>query len=259
MKRALFLVVVTGIILLVGHFLQAPAIQAGAQGGGAAAATTNGDCNGDGALNLTDAIYLLQHLFQGGPAPVPIEGSQPAPCAIPATGQTKCYDDAGSEIPCNSAEFPGQDGFYQAGQPMEDCYVDNGDGTVTDTCTGLMWQKDTADVSGDGTITDEDRLTWHEALKYCENLNFAGYSDWRLPNVRELQSIITYGRIDPALHPPFQAVKYQGGEDTWYWSSTTSIHFPDYARMVDVEGGIVASYPFRKGSVTWVRAVRGGL
>jgi hypothetical protein len=248
MNRALFLVVVTGIILLVGHFLRAPAIQAGAQGGGAAA-KTNGDCNGDGALNLTDAVYLLQHLFQGGPAPVPIQGAQPAPCALLATGQTKCFDDAGSEVPCDSPEFPGQDGFYQAGVPLEDCYVDNGDGTVTDICTGLMWQRDTA--PGD--------YSWKEALRYCDDLELAGYDDWRLPNARELQSIVHLGRVAPALDPVFAGLPF------WYWSSSSSARFPDMAWVVT----------FYDGDLTWiewtepptgekherylVRAVRGGL
>ena len=70
--------------------------------------------------------------------------------SLPATGQTTCYDTEGNVINCGSAEWPGQDGFYQAGCPSAGRFVDNGDGTVTDSCTGLVWQKDTADVNGDG-------------------------------------------------------------------------------------------------------------
>lgn len=105
---------------------------------------------------------------------------------VPATGQTTCYDQDGNEIPCDSDTCPGQDGHYQSGCPTDGRFVDNDDGTVTDTCTGLMWQKDTADVDGDGRSTDADRLIWCEALEYCTNLTFAGYDDWRLSSVREL-------------------------------------------------------------------------
>jgi hypothetical protein len=98
----------------------------------------NGDVNGDGTIDISDAIYLLESLFLGGEAPVPIECPPPVVKGLPATGQTKCYDSAGNEIDCTSADFPGQDGFYQAGCPSEGRFVDNDDGTVTDKCTGLM-------------------------------------------------------------------------------------------------------------------------
>jgi hypothetical protein len=58
--------------------------------------------------------------------------------------------------------------------------IDNGNGTVTDTGSGLMWQKATAP----GTYT------WQAALSYCENLSLAGHSDWRLPNRNELESLV---------------------------------------------------------------------
>jgi hypothetical protein len=67
-------------------------------------------------------------------------------------------------------------------------FVDNGDGTVTDRATGLMWQK--AD-SGSG-------MDWQNALAYAENLGLAGYDDWRLPNVKELNSIVDYTRSPSA-------------------------------------------------------------
>ncbi|MBU4055376.1 MAG: DUF1566 domain-containing protein, partial [Proteobacteria bacterium] len=61
--------------------------------------------------------------------------------------------------------------------------VDNGDGTVTDTETGLMWQKDEAGA-----------MSWQNALTHCETMDLAGYDDWRLPNRNELQSIVDYTR-----------------------------------------------------------------
>jgi hypothetical protein len=260
-------VVVAMVFLAVGFLAgrlchQAP-VSAEGQGGGTPSG--NGDVNGDSSLNITDPIYLLQHLFQGGPPPVPIITKA---AGLPATGQTKCYSRFApwQEIDCASTDYPGQDGFYQAGYPIDGCFVDNRDGTVTDNCTGLMWQKDTADVNGDGAIDPDwpgtDRLGWQNALNYCENLSFAGYDDWRLPNVRELQSIVTYGRWDPAIDPVFGAVS------DGYWSSSSiagsELEFPGaddskfyawyvhfYGGHVWVDGGAV--------SLTFVRAVRGGL
>ncbi len=99
-------------------------------------------------------------------------------------------------------------------------FVDNGDGTITDQATGLMWQQ--AD-SGAG-------MAWAEALSYCENLDSAGYSDWRLPHAKELQSIIDYSRSpdttnSAAIDLVFTAstISNEGGNSDYpfYWSSTT--------------------------------------
>ena len=88
-------------------------------------------------------------------------------------------------------------------------FVDNSDGTISDTSTGLMWQKATAP----GTYT------WEQALTYCENLTLpaGGYSDWRLPNRNELQSIVDYSRYNPAIDTTF----FPGTVASYYWSSTT--------------------------------------
>ncbi|MCP4229880.1 MAG: DUF1566 domain-containing protein [bacterium] len=89
----------------------------------------------------------------------------------------------------------------------ENLFVDNGDGTVTDAATGLMWQQ-----SDDGVGRN-----WEEALDYAEDLDYAGHSDWRLPNAKELQIIVDYSRNDPAINPIFTMVD----EDGFYWVSTT--------------------------------------
>jgi hypothetical protein len=87
--------------------------------------------------------------------------------------------------------------------------ADNGDGTITDTLTGLMWQRQ----------DDRTARAWEQALAYCEGLSLAGASDWRLPNITELQSIVDYGTsmpaIDGALFPGL-------GMMDPYWSSTTN-------------------------------------
>ncbi len=152
--------------------------------GGGGTSNGNGDVNGDGKIDISDAIYILTWLFQGGHAPVAIE----CPRRTSRHGADEVLQRGRGGDRLHERRLPGQDGFYQAGCPIEGRFVDNGDGTVTDTCTGLMWQKDTADVNGRrNRATMQDRLNWQDALKYCESLSFAGHDDWRLPNVRELR------------------------------------------------------------------------
>jgi hypothetical protein len=242
MKRVLSLMLVAGVAFSLGHFLRGPVPLAGAMGG--VSLPLSGDVNGDGKLNIADGIYIINHQFMGGPAPVPIVCP---PTGLPATGQTKCYSNE-AEVPCDSLDYPGQDGAYQAGCPTEGRFVDHGDGTVTDTCTGLMWQKDTVDVNGNGTIGEEDRLDWRAALNYCDSLSLAGDDDWRLPNVRELHSIVDYDRYDPAIDPVFGALS------SAYWSSTSLLDDPHYARTVVFAGGYV--YDELKGNGGYIRAVR---
>jgi hypothetical protein len=219
-------------------------------------AAKNGDVNADGEINLTDAVTILGHLFLGSPTElVPLCSSFPAASGLPGTGQSKCYDQAGKETSCDSASCPGQDGVYATACPSEGRFVDNEDGTVTDTCTGLMWQKDTADTNGDGQVPDDrsDALPWCEALSYCENLSFAGHDDWRLPNVRDLQSIVDYGSQDPAIDPVFEAVS------SFYWSATSNVAVsafgPTFAWDVYFGDGGVGRVD-KAGTQIYVRAVR---
>ena len=118
-------------------------------------------------------------------------------------------------------------------------FIDDGNGTIADTETGLMWQKERA----------PETYTWQDALKYCEGLDLAGHSDWRLPNVRELQSIVDYGRWNPAIDPVFGAVS------SWYWSSSADVYNPDVAWLVNFSDGNVADDG--KAHDNYVRAVRG--
>jgi hypothetical protein len=209
------------------------------------------DIDADGQSNLTDAVYLLSWLFRGGPEPgCPATKSQPVRLAH--TGQTQCHDASGEEIPCDSATCPGQDAAHAGGCASEGRFVDNGDGTVTDNCTGLMWQKDTADTNGDGQRTSSDIVGWCRALEHSENLSFAGHDDWRLPNVRELQSIVDYGRVYPKIDD-----RVFGRESIQlnYWSSSSSAGSPHLAWQVLFNGGHFVT--FTKDTAAAVRAVRG--
>ena len=100
------------------------------------------------------------------------------------TGQATCYENDGNAIsPCPSPgeSFFGQDAQYE-GTKLS--YQDNGDGTVTDLNTGLMWQK-----------TPGVNLTWNEAVVGAEAFELAGYDDWRLPTIKELYSLIDFSGV----------------------------------------------------------------
>lgn len=101
--------------------------------------------------------------------------------------------------------------------------IENGDIIVKDSTTGLIWQ---------GTVEDKD-LTWDEALVYCENLIYAGYNDWRLPNVNELETLLDFEESEE----PFSAFPDIPG---WrFWSSTSSSSGPSKALHLNLEYGSV--------------------
>src|SRR5207249_296419 len=116
---------------------------------------------------------------------------------LPATGQTTCWD-GGDEfgngdtmIPCAGTR---QDGDLRKGAPLS--YTDNGDGTISDSNTELQWEK--LSMDGDALHDVGNHYSFASGLDKIANLNaaaFAGHTDWRLPNVRELESITDYGRI----------------------------------------------------------------
>ncbi|MFO8240058.1 MAG: DUF1566 domain-containing protein [Dissulfuribacterales bacterium] len=119
--------------------------------------------------------------------------------------------------------------------------VDNTDGTVTDTQTGLMWQQ-----------AEAGSMNWEAALTYCEDLELAGYDDWRLPNRNELQSIVDYSKFNPSV----DTVAFPDALSCYYWSSTTFAANPGYAWRVNFYSGYV--YYCHKSLSHYVRAVRGG-
>ena len=113
----------------------------------------------------------------------------------------------------------------------------NGNVIVTDTGTNLIWQKT--------YVSDK---TWQEALSYCENLIYAGYSDWRLPNKNELASLVSYSKYNPASDFPDMPGQY-------FWSSSTYAGNNSSAWSVDFYNWseIVTN---RKTTKNYVRCVR---
>lgn len=118
-------------------------------------------------------------------------------------------------------------------------YTDNGNGTITDNVTSLMWQK-----QDDGTA-----WAWADALTYCEGLTLGGHSDWRLPNIKELSSLVDDTRHSPAIDPIFTSTQLSN-----YWSSTTYASNLSVALLVAFQDGNV-SYG-NKTSGFYVRCVR---
>lgn len=117
-------------------------------------------------------------------------------------------------------------------------FTDHGDSTVTDNVTGLMWQR-----------TEGGQKAWEDALVYCETLDLAGYDDWRLPNIKELESLTDDTRSGPAIDPLFPNVTASE-----YWSSTSFAGGTSDAWDVYFDSGYVSHN--LKTSSFFVRCVR---
>lgn len=113
---------------------------------------------------------------------------------IVGTNQTTYYNNANEiDAPMAGDDFYGQDANYIGHAPS---YTDNGDGTVTDNVTGLMWQQ-SFDHNGDGKVDVNDKLSYEQILEQFGNgSDFAGYSDWRVPTIKEMFSLILFSGRD---------------------------------------------------------------
>ena len=239
-----------------------------------------GDCSGDGVVTVDEVVTSVKRALAGcsddGICSTESCPAQLAQCrsdlaaaqSFPASGQITTYG-------------AGSDGDVQAGAILS--YTDNGDGTITDNNTGLMWEK--KDDSG-GIHDVNPTYTWGmysaphtmngtmvtaflAALNSAEG--FAGHTDWRIPNLRELQSIVDYQipYPGPTLGAPFHHAATCGGcvevtattcsctAPAYYWASTTFRGDPNYAWSVNFELGLVT--PANKSLALSVRAVRGGM
>lgn len=118
-------------------------------------------------------------------------------------------------------------------------FTDNGDSTVSDNVTGLMWQQD-----------DGRKQSFDEALNYCEDLSLGGYNDWRLPNYKELESISDKTKFKSALDKTY----FRGNHSDYSWTSTTYVLDPSKAYLFSGDLGLVIY--FDKGADKYSRCVR---
>ena len=146
---------------------------------------------------------------------------------LPDTGQTQSF----------TSTF-GEDSDYEINLPS---YTDNGDGTITDNVTGLMWQKE----------DDNTARTWDDANSYCNDLTLASYTDCRLPSKKELMSIVDYGTYNPSIDTAY----FPGTNASSYWSSTTYAGGSSYAWCGYFDYGRIG-YDY-KSYIADVRCVRG--
>ncbi len=155
------------------------------------------------------------------------------------TGQTTYY-----QVGDDFSSKRGTAFSYQTADP-----AGNGEIVTIDNVTGLVWA---TELDGAG-CNNGTAFNWQSAIEWAGKLTFAGYSDWRVPNIRELLTLVDYGRFDPAIDPVCFPETRQG----YYWSSTSYKRYPQRGVWcVDFRNGHADGDS--KKSLHAVRAVRGG-
>ena len=220
-----------------------------------------GDLNCDGEVGGLDTIIYKADYprseYLNEPCPEYNPRCIPAPVA--KTGQTTCYNSSGTVISCTGT---GQDGEYQEDVAWPNPrFTDNGDGTVTDNLTGLIWLKD---ANCFGTRIWEDALSDANGLASgsCGLTDGSSAGNWRLPNRRELSSLVHDEYWSPAL-PNTAGTGQWSEEDPFsdvrnvYWTSTTYHPDTSRARYLYMSFGTSGSYPKATYDIP-VWPVRGG-
>jgi hypothetical protein len=178
-------------------------------------------------LDAVDTDLIAENIKQGVTI-FGIEGElEEGEKGLPKTGQTISY-------------VTNDDGDLENGLALS--YTDNGDGTVTDNATGLIWQKDGAYIAS----------SWSNAISYCAN-NTPGLpgTDWRLPNIKELYSILDYGKVNPAINAVFTNTA-----NNWYWSSTTWFTATTSAWSLNFAAGNSSAGFGKTAATVYVRCVK---
>ena len=177
----------------------------------------------------------------------PVRDGHAATVQIPATGQTGCWDIDGADITCSGT---GQDGDKLKGAAWPTPrFSDNGDQTLTDNLTGLIWAKNANPAAA--------TKLWQGALDYIASLNsksYLGYSDWRLPNRKELMSLVNRQQDNSVSW--LNAQGFSNVQVNYYWSSSSYSNGTGAAWFLGMSDGYTGH--FSKGYLYNVWPVRGG-
>lgn len=196
-------------------------------------------------------FFILLSVFTLHLSLFPLRAQAADPLApVPKTGQTTCYDASGNTIGCAGT---GQDGDKQAGVDLPaPRFTDNSNGTVKDNLTGLIWLKN-ANCYGIKVWNDAVAIprTLQDGL--CGLTDGSSAGQWRLPTVKELESLTDAQNSNPALPTahPFSSV-----QSYFYWSSSTFAYNTGNAWYVHMgNGGVNGVY---KNDIFYVWPVRSG-
>ena len=225
------------------------------------------DSDISGRVTGADLTVLKKDL---GRVSCPTTPDIPAKAPVEKTGWSGlfalCYDEYGTQRNCANT---GEDGEHSkgVGWPFPR-FVNNGDGTATDKVTGLTWLLDANCIATNYPGFDNDynsgdgAVTWQHALDFVSGINGgtyplckAGYTDWRLPNIKELESLRDFSQYNPAL-PGWLTLIVINVQPNYYWSSTTYAGYTYYAWLVNMYSGNV-HYDY-KDYFFYVWPVRGG-
>ena len=175
------------------------------------------------------------------------------PSPLPKSGQTECRSVSSpyEQIDCTGT---GQDGEHQVGVSVSPRFIDKLDGTVLDNLTGLIWLREWACLGQtDWSAARDAANTLADGACGLADGSVAG--DWRLPNIRELQSVVDFGQSNPALpaaHPFSPPQTYYW----YYWSSTQAAAFPQAMWCLHLVDGSTIAASFYNDMRVW--PVRGG-
>ena len=167
---------------------------------------------------------------------------------LPDTGQDLCYDWTDiMECPSEGEDFYGQDAHYTINPPD---LTDNGDGTVTDNLTGLIWEQKTEG-------NEPDNFTFDDALTYCDDLTLAFNSDWRVPTRNEYSTILNYADVSPSLDIEyFPYFTSTGSNLAYYWTSSEYNDDPSQVWVLRLAFGLLDKRP-KTPDIYRVRCVGG--
>jgi hypothetical protein len=209
-----------------------------------------------GSNYYTKSLPRFVRAVRGGPLPIrtpspAVPTPTPGPASVrgvPKTGQTDVYHGAGPD------DF-GDDGATRIGCPLVDPRFAAGTQTVVDNATQLMWQR--AESSSQSFGGFSGKMTWAQSFQYVAAMNsqdFGGHNDWRLPNIKEIWSILDLGRYLPSCPAEY----FSGTQNDFYWGSTTYADLINgqYVYQVNFTEGNMGFVYINDSPLGYVRAVR---